>query len=146
MSLRALGFQLANLTAGGEGKKPSKERSEEYRERVRQAVQGENNPNYGHHWSPELRQHLSVLRRERGLSKLGNNPRAKRVMCVETGKIYDCQQEATDELGLKGMGSIYHALQKPHYVAAGFHFVEGDKIDELDTPEKRQAYLSSLQS
>lgn len=142
--LKSLGFSLANHTKGGEGKRPSVARTEEYRERVRQAVMGEKNPNYGNHWTDKMKRDASRKRKESGMSKLGNNPRAKKVMCVETGTIYDCQQEASDALGLKGIGSIHHALKKPWYVASGFHFVQGDLIDELNTSEKRQEYLSSL--
>lgn len=59
-------------------------------------------------------------------------------MCVETGRIYSCQMEAAIDLGLKGTGSIYHALKKPSFVAAGYHFVASDDIKRLNTPEKRQ--------
>ena len=139
-----MGFQLANLSNGGEGKKPSVPRTEEYREKVRLAVTGEHNPNYGHRWTEEQKKHLSMLRKKNGLTKLGRNGRAKRVMCVETGKVYSCQKLAAEDLGLKDYTSIHHALKKPNYIAAGYHFVEGDLIDLLDTPEKRNNYLSSI--
>ena len=135
---------LANYTNGGEGTKPNKPPTDEYREKIRQMVLGKNNPNYGNHWSEEQKKHLSELRKAKGLSKGDRNSRAKPVMCVETGKIYGCQQYASDELGLKGMGSIYHALLKPHFVAGGYHFVQGEDIEKLNTPEKRNQYLNSL--
>lgn len=65
-------------------------------------------------------------------------------MCVETGEIFSCQQAAVNKLGLKGIGSIHHALKEPRFVAAGFHFVQGDLIDALDSPDKRIQYLSQI--
>lgn len=42
------------------------------------------------------------------------------------------------------MASIHHALKKPHYVAGGYHFVQGEDIEKLNTKEKREEYLLSL--
>lgn len=143
---KALGFQLTNFSNGGEGKKPSVPRSEEYRERVRLAVTGNRNPNYGNRWTEQQKTHLSMVKKIRGSSKLGKNGRAKRVMCVESGKVYSCQKLAAEDLGLRDYTSVHHALKKPNYTAAGYHFVEGDLISQLDTAEKRNQYLSSIQS
>lgn len=120
---------MANHTDGGEGTSKQKVYSDEYRETVRQRVTGANNPNYHNRWSDEQRRHLSKLRIENGIAKGGKNPRAKRVMCVESGQVFECQQDAASQLGLKSMASINHALKNSRYVASGFHFVEGESID-----------------
>lgn len=143
-AFREQGHVLANHTAGGEGKGKKASVTDEFREKMRRMVTGANNPNYHHRWSEKQKKHLSDLRKANGMAKGGKNPRAKRVMCVETGKIYACQQDAADDLGLRSMASIHHALKNPHFVAKGLHFVQGDWIDQLDSVEKRQQYLSSL--
>lgn len=143
---KAQGYRLANLSSGGEGIGRKAVPTEEFREKMRQLVMGEKNPNYHHFWTDEQKEHLSTLRKEAGIAKMEKNPRAKKVMCVETGKIYGCQQEAADDLGMKSMASIHHALKEKRFVVKGYHFVCGDDIERLDTEEKRQAYLSSLQS
>lgn len=144
--LRAMGATLANHTDGGEGTADRKPRSDEYKESVRVKVMGANNPNYHNFWNDEQKERLSKVRKEKGIAKGGKNPRARRVMCVETGMVFLCQQDASDWLGLKSMASINHALKEKRYVASGYHFVSGDDIDRLNTPEKRKQYLLELQS
>ena len=106
---------------------------------------GAGNPNYGNRWSDEQKEHLSTVRKELGLARYGNNPRALPVMCVETGKIYSCQQEAAEDLNLKNMASINHTLKERRFTAKGFHFVKGKDIELLSTEEKRKQYLREVE-
>lgn len=142
--LKEKGFTLVNHTDGGEGS-TGRIITEEYREKYRKMNSGEGNPNYGNKWSNEQKEHLSQVRKEKQLARYGNNPRALPVMCVETGKIYSCQQEATDDLGLKSMVSINHALKERRFTAKNMHFVSGEMIDLLNTPEKRNDYLREIE-
>lgn len=142
--LKDKGYKLANLTDGGEGTS-GREVTEEYREKYRIMNTGKGNPNYGNKWSDEQRDHLSKVRKESKVAALGNNPRAHPVMCVETGKIYSCKQEAANDLGLKSMVSISHALYERRFVAKGFHFVDGETIQRLNTEEKRLQYLQQIE-
>lgn len=142
--LREKGYQLANMCDGGQGSS-GRVITDEYRAKYSEMNKGENNPNYGNRWTVQQKQHLSEVRKTNKIAALGNNPRALPVMCVETGKVYGCQQEATSELGLKSMVSINHALKERRFTAKGFHFVCGEMIDELDTPTKRQEYLREVE-
>lgn len=138
-----LGVNLTNRAKGGKGNNgwiPD----DEFRNKIRSIVSGENNPNYGNKWTEEQKAALSEKRKMNAKSKGKNNPRSKRVMCVETGKIYDYQQQASEELGLSSMASIIHALKKPHFKAGNFHFVKEDCFDLLDTKEKREKYLYNI--
>lgn len=137
------GYTLCNLTQGGEGS-PHPVITEEYRAKYRQMLKGQNNPNYGNKWTDQQRKHLSELKKSRGDAKGSNNPRAYKVMCVQTGQIFGCQRQAARSLGLQDGGSINHALKQRRFVAKGFHFVSGDLIVELSTKQKRNQYLNSI--
>lgn len=145
---REQGCALVNQTDGGEIRQYSswtQEMREEYAERLK----GENNPNFGHRWTNEMKEHLSQVRVEKGVTKGGLNPRAKPVMCVETGVIYACQEDAGEFLGVKSAcSSIYFCLKNPKRVAGKgkFHFVGQDMFEELNTEEKRKEWLEKIAS
>ena len=57
-----------NLTEGGNGTKgyiPSDSQREKQREVLKGRYCGEDNPNYGNHWTDEQRLHLSKIRKEK---------------------------------------------------------------------------------
>lgn len=139
---RCLGYRLANLTDGGEGCS-GRVVTDAYRKKYSIMNTGKGNPNYGHRWTQEMKDHMSSIAKSRHLEK-GNNPKAHRVMCVETGQIYDCLQTPTEELGLKSSASIIVALKNPTKTARRYHWVDGSLIDSLNTPEKRKHYLETL--
>lgn len=58
---------------------------------------GESNHNYGKHFSDEVRQKMSDKHAD---FKGGKHPRAKAVICVETGKVYDTITEASIDVGV----------------------------------------------
>ena len=55
---------------------------------------GEHNPNYGHFWTQQQKEHLSKVRKDNKLAKGVNNPRATKIICLETGEIFDLIQYA----------------------------------------------------
>ena len=59
---------------------------------------GENNPNYGNHWSEEQRNHLSEIRKN-GDWRGANHGMAKRVVCLETGEVFECIEYAKNKYG-----------------------------------------------
>jgi len=99
-------------------------KSEEFRRKISMIVKGQNNPNYGNKWSYEKRNELSRKRIENGKSKGTNNSRATKIMCIETGKIYDYIKLASEEYGLKNQASITVALKNPNRTAGGVHWVK----------------------
>ena len=143
--LKNQGYDLANLCDGGEGSS-GRIITDVYREKYHYMYLGDKNPNYGNHWTEEQKKHLSNLRKRNGKSKGANNSRAKKVMCVETGKIYECQVDAAIDIGLKSTGNIAHALKSRHFLANGFHFVQGLMIEKLSDKNKRLKYLEEVKA
>lgn len=134
---------LTNKTKGGEPGH-TYDAPPEYRAAVSARIRGRNNPNYGNRWSNEQKRRMSERVISTGRVAGVNNPRCRRIMCVETGKIYDYMDLAKEELGLKATGSFYVALKYPQRTARGFHWVDGDNIERLNTPELRLKYLQQL--
>lgn len=98
-------------------------KSQEFREKIAELVQGENNPNYGNYWTEEMKQHLSEVRKTNGLSANENNPRATRIICIETGEVFNCIKFAMQKYNIKNEGSMTVALKNPVRTAGGQHWV-----------------------
>jgi len=98
-------------------------KSKEFREKISQLVSGENNPNYKHYWTDEQKQNLRVKQQNNPIYKNENNPNAKRIMCVETGEIFECMKYAMEKYGIKAHGSLTVALKYPTRTAGGLHWI-----------------------
>lgn len=98
-------------------------KSQEFRDKISKLVQGENNPNYNNHWTEEMKQHLSQVRKANGLSANENNSRATRVICIETGEVFNCIKYAMQKYNIKNEGSVTIALKNPIRTAGGKHWV-----------------------
>ena len=113
----------------------------EYREKMRQKNLGEGNPNYRHWWPEERRQALSQKLIETGIRKGALNGRAQKVMCVETGEVFDCISLALQKYGIRDHSNMSAALSVPTRTAGGLHWVAGAMIEKLATRDVRQIYL-----
>lgn len=73
----------------------------------------------GRTFSPEHCRKISESKR--GKYTLADNPKAKRVRCIETGKVYACMKEVTNELGIcnHNISSVCAGKLK---TAGGFHW------------------------
>lgn len=98
-------------------------KSQEFRDKISQLVQGENNPNYNNHWTEEMKQHLSCVRKANGLSANENNSKATRVICIETGEVFNCIKYAMQKYNIKHEGNVTAALKYPFRTAGGQHWV-----------------------
>ena len=116
-----------NLTEGGGGVRGQKA-DDEFRAKMSRIVSGKNNPNYGHHWSQELKDKLSQKKKGTKLGK--DNPRATKIICVETGDVSDTIMEAADKCCIPIAG-MTRCLKNPKYVNHGFHFVKYDNDSQL---------------
>ena len=96
--------------------------SQEFRDKISALVQGENNPNYGNHWSEEQKEHLSKLRKENGKSSGVNNPRATTIICLETGEIFNLIKDAMDKYNIINEGCFTVALNHPQRTTANLHW------------------------
>lgn len=116
--------------------------TDEFREKMKQLVMGEKNPNYGHKWTPEMKSHLSQLFSD-GSRKGGNNARAVKVIRVEDCKVFETQGEAAHDIGLSSGSSITLCLDKRSRVANNYHFIEfsEENLSFLEKEENRFSYL-----
>lgn len=111
-----------NMTTGGSSAKyyhrggnKNQHHSEETKNKIRDSVK-EYWKTHNHKWSEESLKKLSK-------AKSGsNNPLSKKVMCVETGEIFNCLREAAEFVGLASKNSICVACNNPHKTAKGFHW------------------------
>lgn len=98
-------------------------KSDEFRNKISEMVKGSNNPNYQNYWSEEQKEHLRQKQKNNPLYKDETNPNAKRVICVETGEIFDCIKFAKEKYDIKSDGSITVALKNPIRTAGKVHWV-----------------------
>lgn len=92
---------------------------EERRHWMRENYRGEGNPFYGKTHSKETREKMS---RNHANVKGGNNPCAKKVMCVETGVIYPSAREACEAVG-RSKSAITNCCSGRSQTCAGYHWV-----------------------
>ena len=114
-------------------------KSKEFREKISKLVQGENNPNYNHCWTEEMRESLSQKQKENDLYNDETNPNAKKIICVETGEVFDCIKFAIEKYNIKDHSNMSAALKHPIRTAGGCHWV--DYSDDFLSSEYRLNYL-----
>ena len=125
-----------NISLGGGG---AYERSEETKRKISESKKGKyvgkDNPNYGNYWSDEQKQRMSEIKKREGCwkgennpmygngdsIKGGNNPAARKVICLETMEIFDCIKDILKKLNGKGT-YIYVAIKK-HKKYKGYTFI-----------------------
>lgn len=96
---------------------------------------GENNPNYGKHPSEETRQKMSENRKGKGLRHFseehrrkisehhGGGAEAKKVICAETGVIFESINEAARKTGINKKLISACCRKVPHYkTGGGYHW------------------------
>jgi len=75
-----------------------KKMSEEFCKKASERVSGKNHPMYGKKHSEETRAKLKA--NSRHISR-GSHSQAKKVICIETGKIWNCAVDCFTEVGLR---------------------------------------------
>jgi len=91
---------------------------------------GENNPFYGKHHSEETKQIISEKASQR--YQRGNNPKAKKVLCIENNKIYNCCVDAAEDLGFdlnNGTKGIARCARGERCTYKGYHWKYIEKIE-----------------
>lgn len=138
---RAYGF---NLTGGGEGMfnaspevrrrigensrriNTGRHHSEETKQKMAAHMTGSQNPNYrGRLMTPDRIEQIREIgkrpKSEKTRRKMSKSAKKHRVMCVETGQVFESMKEAAEAMGV-GYTTITCAIYDPHRRAAGYHW------------------------
>lgn len=84
---------------------------------TRQKITGEGNPFYGQHLSEDHKEKIRDTRRERDIQPVNK----RRILCVETGVIYESTAEATRQLGVHNF-AIRRVCYGQRKTAGGYHW------------------------
>lgn len=84
---------------------------------TRQKITGEGNPFYGRHLSEEHKDKIRNTRKERDIQPVNK----QKILCVETGVIYESTAEATRQLGIHNF-AIRRVCYGQRKTAGGFHW------------------------
>lgn len=114
-SLAPNGYNLCEgggVTNGFHHKEESKQKMSASKNGI---YMGENNPFYGKHHSKEQTEKWSKTRKYSGTWT------ARKVICIETGEVFDCMQRAADKYNLKAthIGRVCRGVRK---TTGGFHW------------------------
>lgn len=91
---RKISLSLIGRASPTKGRKASEETKQKQRKSMIGKNAGEKNGMYGKHHTEDARKRMSEKR------KGGNNPAARQVVCLDTGKIYSCIKEAAEDTGI----------------------------------------------
>lgn len=114
-------------------------KSKEFREKISKIVKGSNNPNYQNYWSDEQKENLRNKQKLNPLYKNETNPNARKIICIETGEIFECIKFALEKYKIKSETSMSVALKNPIRTAGNMHWVEYS--EEFLDKEYRFNYL-----
>lgn len=98
------------------GKRLSKEERKKVSDGLKGKYVGENNHMYGKHLSEETKKKIGDS--ERG----SKNYRARKVVCIETKKIYGSMQEAAIDMGFANSSHISDCCRGTRHMAGGYHW------------------------
>lgn len=138
-----------NFTKGGGGNKGYKA-SKETKQKLSEAMKGENNPFYGKKHTNNTKQKISesnkgnkawncgltniyseeTLKHFSETKKGSNNPSSRKVICITTGKVFDCIKDGADFYGIKHPANITQCCSGvKHHKSSGYIInEEGKKI------------------
>jgi len=138
---RTIGF---NIAAGGDNSGNSikgfteEERREFCRkmsERQKEYYKTHPSPFKGKHLSEEAKRIISEKNRGKNLGvkrpehsqamSRGNNPKAKRIVCIETGEIFQCAKDAAEKYGITN-STILKTCKGIQTTSAGLHWSYAD--------------------
>ena len=114
-------------------------KSKEFREKISRLVQGENNPNYNHKWTDEMKEKLRRLVVDSQRYRDADNPNAQKIICIETGEVFECIKFAIDKYRIKDHSNMSAALNHQCRTAGGLHWSR--YMEELLDDDIRFDYL-----
>lgn len=110
--------------------------SKEFKDKISSLVTGSKNPNYGHHWTNEMKDKARKRVTESGRYIGDKNPKARAIMCVETGEVFSCIKYAQEKYHVKCITSFAPALRIPTRTAADLHwrYISKESISDEQSP------------
>ena len=109
--------------------------TEETKRKMSEHMLGKKNPNYkGRLMTPERIEKMREIgkrpKSKETRQKMSKSAKKHRVMCVETGQVFESMKEAAKAMGV-GYTTITCAIYDPHRRAAGYHWVTApDETEE----------------
>jgi hypothetical protein len=99
-------------------------KSKAFRDKISSLVKGDKNPNYGNNWDNNQKEHLSKVRKELGLAKGTKNSKATKIICLETGEVFELISDAMKKYNVKDESSFSIALKEGEgkRTAGGLHW------------------------
>ena len=121
-----------------------KKHTEEEKQNLREKMRGENNPRYGEHhsqetrakisaalkgrpnpWTPEQRKVIAqkvsaALKGRKRPEGGGRSP--KKILCVETGEVFDSIAEAARQKGIRCKTAISRVAKGKQSICCGYHW------------------------
>lgn len=88
---------------------------------------GEEAPNYGNKHTDETKEKMRKSVEEKGGFKRGNNPSAKKIICLETMEIFDCIKDASQKMNCCYTGLVKAIKNNKKYKGYTFIFYEDYK-------------------
>lgn len=111
--------------------------SEDTLKKISEALKGENNPNYGKHHTEDARRKISIA--HKGKRTGTENPNAKKVICITTGKIFNCINDAAKYYNIKSPSNITACCSETYKSCNGLiwmyyedYLKDIDRIDDSD--------------
>lgn len=95
--------------------------TEETREKIRKSKLGNKN-RLGLHNSEEMKLKQSISAKKRGVSEKFKNATKKKVICLETGLIFESLTSAKNYLNIKSSTPIYLSCRNRNLKAGGYHW------------------------
>lgn len=114
-----------NLTLGGDGN-IGYSPSQEWRKNKSESMKGDKHPFYGTHRSQTTKEKISKA--NKGSKRTEESKEAmslhhqKKIVCEETGDIYDSQELAAEAVGLKSSSGISKVCLGKRKTASGYHW------------------------
>ena len=103
--------------------------SPETRRKISEALKCANSPNYGKHLSSDTRRKMSEAHKGKKVSEhvilAMTEATSKKVLCVETGEVYQSLSEASKAAGVS-LGAISNALRGKSKTSGGYHWKYAD--------------------
>jgi group I intron endonuclease len=122
--------------------------TEDARKRMSERNKGEGNPNFGNRWNEEQRAEASkrntgkkysaeTKKKLSDMRRRGKHYQAKKVICLETGEIFDCIADATEKFKISKIGDVCNGKRSS---AGGYHFQFLENRIPLRPLQKKNKY------